>query len=246
MPLETSDNYIYTLDPITSDFLPPDVISPETTVAAAHGVASISAWIVDFVHQFGYLGIFIMTFIESTFVPIPSEVTMVPAGYLIYQGQMNFYYVMAASIAGTVCGSLANYWIAFHYGRKLLERYGKYFFMTPEKMKKMEDFFFEHGAISTFSGRLIPGVRHYISFPAGLARMNLRLFSIYTALGGAIWMACLIGVGYFIGHEQKLIKKYLSLIALGLFVCIGIGVSIYIRRFHRRRKSSLGIQKSDI
>ena len=221
------------------DVIPPIVIPPETTVAAVSTVSQMMTWIVDFVHEFGYFGIFVMTFIESTFVPIPSEVTMVPAGYLVQQGHMNFWKVMIAAVIGTVGGSIFNYWLARSFGRMLLEKYGKYFFMTPKKMQKMEEFFVEHGAISTFSGRLLPGVRHYISFPAGLARMNLQMFCIYTALGGAIWMLCLLGLGYFIGHEQAAIKRYLPLIVWSVIAVVALGIGAYVWRFRKRRRAKL-------
>lgn len=194
----------------------------------------IITWILEFVKSFGYLGIFIMTFIESTFVPIPAEVTMVPAGYLVYQGEMNGWKVMASAIAGTVGGALFNYWIAYHWGRYLFVRYGKFFFLTDKKLAKMERFFEEHGAISMFSGRLLPGVRHYISFPAGLARMNLRLFCLYTALGGGIWMGILMGLGYFIGYEEELIRAYLPKIVWVLVALVVLGVFIYWRYKQRR------------
>lgn len=193
-------------------------------------------WIVDFVKELGYLGIFIMTFVESTFVPIPAEVTMVPAGYLVYQGEMDFSLVMISAISGAIGGSLFNYWIAYHYGRMLFIKYGRYFFMNEKKLEKIETFFLEHGAFSTFTGRLLPGVRHYISFPAGLARMNLRLFIIFTGIGSAIWLAILLGLGYFIGHEQSMIKAYLPKIVIGLVLTMACAVYVYLRR--RRSRSS--------
>lgn len=196
----------------------------------------ILEWIVDFVLELGYLGIFVMTFIESSFIPIPAEVTMVPAGYLVQQGQMNGWWVMISAISGTVCGALFNYWLAAHYGRWLFERYGKYFFLTEKKLAKMEKFFHEHGDVATFSGRLLPGLRHYISFPAGLAHMNLRRFTIYTAFGGAIWMLILMMVGYYIGEEKELIKRYVTMLAWGLagFVTIG-GMLYYWFRIRNRQ-----------
>ena len=115
-----------------------------------------------------------MTFIESTFIPIPSEITMIPAGYLIGKGELNFFLVFLCSISGTVLGALTNYMIAYHYGRKLLVNYGKYFFLNTTKLVKIELFFRKYGKISTFFGRMLPGVKHFISFPAGLGKMNLR------------------------------------------------------------------------
>jgi membrane protein DedA with SNARE-associated domain len=195
------------------------------------------AWLVDFVHHLGYLGIFLMTFVESTFVPIPAEVTMIPAGYLVQQGKMELIPVLIAAILGTIGGAYFNYWLAKHYGRDLFIRYGKYLMMTPEKLDKLELFFYRHGAISTFTGRLIPGIRHYISFPAGLARMDLKKFVIYTALGGAIWMTVLVMLGYYIGENEELMMRYLPKAKIGMLVIILAAGGFYIWH-HRRKKGS--------
>lgn len=197
-------------------------------------------WLVNFVDHLGYFGIFIMTLIESTFVPIPAELTMIPAGYLVQQGHMNFWWVLLASVLGTVGGSYVNYWIAKHYGRRLFVKYGKYFMMTPKKLKKLEGFYKQHGSLSTFIGRLIPGLRHYISFPAGLARMHLGKFFLYTALGGSIWMAILLVIGYKIGDNEELVVQILPQVQILLFATIGISVCIYVlkRRSVVRQQAS--------
>lgn len=204
--------------------------------ALAQWFDAVVQWLVAFVEHLGVLGIFIMTFLESTFMPIPSEITMIPAGYLVQQGKMDLISVLLASIAGTVGGAYFNYWIARHFGRGLFLRYGKYFLMTPAKLKKLESFFDKHGAISTFIGRLIPGVRHYISFPAGLAQMNRRTFIIYTALGGAIWMTVLITLGYHIGENRALMVKWLPLIKGGMLLVILVLLAGYILRGKIKRQ----------
>lgn len=203
--------------------------------AFAQWFDAVVQWLVAFVEHLGVLGIFIMTFLESTFMPIPSEITMIPAGYLVQQGKMEFVSVLLASIVGTVGGAYFNYWIARHFGRGLFLRYGKYFLMTPAKLQKLESFFDKHGAISTFIGRLIPGVRHYISFPAGLAQMKRRTFIIYTALGGAIWMTVLITLGYHIGENRALMVKWLPLIKGGMLLVILVLVAGYNLRGKMRR-----------
>lgn len=194
---------------------------------------AVVLWLVAFVEHLGVLGIFIMTFLESTFMPIPSEITMIPAGYLIQQGKMDLISVLIASIIGTIGGAYFNYWIARKYGRGLFIRYGKYFMMTPLKLAKLESFFEKHGAISTFIGRLIPGIRHYISFPAGLAKMDLKKFVIYTALGGAIWMCVLIALGYYIGENKALMTTYLPIIKGGMFLFIVLLMAGYTWRRKR-------------
>lgn len=191
-------------------------------------------WLVAFVHQFGILGIFIMTFIESTFVPLPSEAVMIPAGYLIHQGKMSFWLVFPASVLGTIGGAYFNYWLARHWGRALFTRYGNYMLLPPHKLAKMEAFFATHGAISTFIGRLIPGIRHYIPFPAGLARMDRRVFLLYTGLGGGLWMGVLLAVGYYIGQNEALLGKTLLQIKGVIFASLVVLILGY--RWHLKRK----------
>ncbi|MBN8828062.1 MAG: DedA family protein [Sphingobacteriia bacterium] len=186
-------------------------------------------WLVNFTHSIGYLGIFIATFLESTFLPIPAELTMIPAGYLVYQGERNLTLVILTSISGTILGAGLNYYIAYVYGRKLLLKYGKYFFIDEKKLNSIEKFFNKHGAVSTFSGRLIPGVRHFISFPAGLAKMNLKKFCLYTALGGGIWMITLIVLGYYIGENEDLIAEWLPIITIFILSVCAIFVGIYTK-----------------
>ena len=184
--------------------------------------------VVELVELFGYFGIFFMTFIESTFIPIPAEVTLVPAGYLVQKGEMNFFLVWFVSTCGTMCGSLFNYAIAYHFGRAILIKYGKYMFMTRERLEAMEFFMKRHGAISMFSGRLLPGVKHFISFPAGLGKMDLKVFSFFTFLGGALWCLILLILGYMIGLNEGLITKHLQQINFILFVLVVCLVTFYV------------------
>lgn len=190
--------------------------------------------VVWFVKSLGYFGIFIMTFIESTFIPIPAEITLIPAGYLVQKGEMSGPLVLLVSALGTLGGALANYYIAYFFGRLLFIDKGKYFFLNQSKLNKIEQFFAEHGAISVFTGRFLPGVKHFISFPAGLAKMNLKLFVLYTSIGGTIWCAILITLGYVIGENEFLIKKYLKQFNLIFIFSTGVLIIYYI--WKRRQK----------
>lgn len=193
--------------------------------------------LIALVESWGYLGIFIMTFIESTFVPIPAEITLIPAGYLVAQGEMHWYLVFICSVLGTLGGSLFNYFIAYHFGRKIFIRYGKYFFMDSKKLESIEHFFKKHGAISAFTGRLLPGVKHFISFPAGLAKMPLKVFIFYTVLGASIWCGILIEVGYQIGENEHLIKKYIKQVNIALILFVISLMSFYIWKIGGKKKS---------
>jgi membrane protein DedA with SNARE-associated domain len=168
--------------------------------------------LVDLIFDWGYLGIFIMMAIESSFIPFPSEIVLIPAGYLASKGDMSIFMIMVSALSGSLVGAFINYFLALTLGRRLLLRYGHYFFIKEATLLKMENFFAKHGHISTFTGRLIPGVRQLISIPAGLARMNLVHFSLFTALGAGIWALILTLIGYFIGENQELIHQYLKLI----------------------------------
>ncbi len=192
--------------------------------------------IVDLVHSFGYVGIFIMTFVESTFVPIPAEVTLIPAGFLVHKNEMNLYLVWSISVLGTVGGSLFNYYIALYVGRRILTRYGRYFFINDIKLQKMDMFFEKHGSLSIFIGRLLPGVKHFISFPAGLARMDLKTFCTYSAIGGTIWCGILIMLGYMIGQNEELIVKYLKQINFVIIVSVSLLIALYIWRSNTKNK----------
>ena len=186
-------------------------------------------FIVETVSSLGYTGIFVMMFLESSFFPFPSEVVMVPAGYLAARGEMNIFLAVFAGIAGSLAGAVFNYFLAMKFGRAFLSKYGKYVLVKEETLQKMEDFFAKHGHISTFSGRLIPAVRQYISLPAGLARMDLWKFSLYTSLGAGIWVLILTLLGYFIGQNEALVKEYLQVIIISILVFLSILILFYIR-----------------
>jgi membrane protein DedA with SNARE-associated domain len=188
----------------------------------------IISWIVATVGQWGYTGIILLMFLESSFFPFPSEVVIAPAGYLASQGQMSLSLVIAAGIAGSVLGACFNYWLAVRWGRPFFIRYGRYFLVSEKALDRSEQFFARHGHISTFVGRLLPGIRQYISLPAGLARMNLPLFVIFTALGAGIWVTILALLGYLIGNNQELISQYLHQVMIAVVLACAALVAGYI------------------
>lgn len=201
----------------------------------------IAEWldlIVSFIYDLGYLGLFIATFLESTFVPIPSAATMVPAGYLVQQGKWDLSVVWTIAITGTIAGSLANYALAYYFGRPLFLRYGKYMMCKPEKLAQIEEYFARHGEISIFTARLLPAVRHVISFPAGLARMDLKKFILLTGLGGGLWMTILMCVGYAIGDNKELVKLYMPYITVACIATVFIMILLYVQNYRRKKMRS--------
>ena len=190
--------------------------------------AELTQWLVDTVAGFGYGGIVVLMAVESSFIPFPSEVVMVPAGYLAAQGKMELWLVVVSGLAGSMIGAYVNYFGALWVGRRFLQEYGRYFFISRQSLEKMDLFFKRHGSISTFTGRLIPGVRQLISIPAGLSRMHLGLFSFYTALGAGLWGTILAVLGYFIGGNEALIEEYLGQITFALVAGAAVLIAAYL------------------
>lgn len=185
--------------------------------------------LVELILDWGYLGVFVLMAIESSFIPFPSEIVLIPAGYLASKGEMHMGMIMLSALGGSMVGAFVNYYLALLLGRKILSKYGKYFFIKENALQKMDDYFEKHGHISTFIGRLLPGIRQLISIPAGLARMNLAVFSLYTALGASLWALVLVLLGYTIGENQELLDVYLKQITLGVVVMLVLLALWYIR-----------------
>jgi len=194
--------------------------------------------ILNLVSDLGYLGIFIMTLIEGTLIPIPNEITLIPAGFLVVQGKFTFWILLLVAALGNVLGSMLSYYIALRYGRSLLLRYGKYMFFDENKLKKMEAFFSKHGAFSVFIGRITPGLKHFISFPAGLAKMKLWFFAFYSISGGTIWVLFLIFLGMILGHNKERLYQYMDNINIVIISIISLTVIFYVWR-NKRRKTEI-------
>jgi len=199
-------------------------------------IHEIANTIVEYIGDMGYWGIFLLMFLESTFFPFPSEIIMIPAGYLAYKGEMNLYMVIFMGIAGSVAGALFNYYLAVQFGRTFILKYGKYFLIKEETLDKLETFFTKHGELSTFNGRLIPGIRQLISLPAGLAKMNVAKFSFYTALGAGIWVVVLVVLGYLLGSNEEMISQYLKTATLIALISVVLITVFYIIRNKRRKQ----------
>lgn len=191
----------------------------------------------ELVEALGYLGIFIMSFIEGTFIPIPSEITLIPAGYLVAKGSLKMSYVLISGISGTLGGAIFSYTIAFHFGRAIFIKYGKYFFMDEKKLSKLEDFMAKYGNISVFLGRVLPGIKHFISFPAGLGKMDPKLFCFYSTCGSGVWASFLILLGYFIGDNEALINQYLKQVNFILLLLLAIITLFFLIKKHFAKKN---------
>ena len=179
--------------------------------------------LVEIVGITSYLGIFFLMFLESTFFPFPSEIVMIPAGYLASLGKINLFLAIILGIIGSVSGACFNYLLAAKFGRKFILR-----FMSEKKLRALERFFERHGPISTFNGRLIPVVRQYISLPAGLAKMPRLKFVLYTSLGGSIWVTLLTLLGYFLGQNRFLLHRYSRSATVIMIIIVGLITFVYV------------------
>jgi membrane protein DedA with SNARE-associated domain len=196
-------------------------------------IFQILSQILFFFEKSGYLGVFFLMALESTLVPIPSEIIIPPAAYLAYKGSLSLTGVILSGVLGSLAGSLFNYFIALKIGRPVIvyfiKKYGNFFLITEKAFYKVENFWNNHGHISTFVGRLLPGFRHVISIPAGFAKMNLYLFSFFTTLGAGIWCCFLAFCGYFFGKNEMLLKEYLHKGSFGLIIFCVILIAFYIK-----------------
>lgn len=161
----------------------------------------------QFILDWGYVGIFVMMAFESTALPIPAEIVIPPAAYWASQGKLNIWGVILAATAGSWTGSAISYWIAWKLGRPLFERYGKYVFMSHEKLVKADHWFAEYGAGGIFVARLLPAIRHLISIPAGLFHMNFKKFSLMTILGAGIFCGALAWFGQKVLGDQPALMQ---------------------------------------
>jgi membrane protein DedA with SNARE-associated domain len=182
-----------------------------------------------------YFTVALLMAIESTFLPLPSEVVVPFAAFKAGQGELNVFLVVLFGTVGALSGSLINYTLAYYLGRPLVYRFagsklGKIFLLSEAKVVHAEEFFIRNGKTSTFIGRLVPGVRHLISIPAGLARMNIRDFILYTFLGAGIWNIILAVIGYYLYEIREQIFPYIGHILLGLGVVFTIYLIIKARK----------------
>lgn len=176
-----------------------------------------------------YFTIALLMTIESTFLPLPSEVVIPFAAYKAAQGDLNVFIVILAGTIGALCGSLINYSLAYYLGRPLVYKFadsklGRVFLLSKEKVIHAEDYFKRNGKSSTFIGRLVLGLRHLISIPAGLSKMNLRDFILYTFIGAGLWNIILAIIGYFLFEIREQIFPYLKYILLA----VGVGFVLYL------------------
>ncbi|MDD2807866.1 MAG: DedA family protein [Patescibacteria group bacterium] len=191
---------------------------------------------ISFIGFFGYGGIFILMLLESCGVPIPSEVTLPFGGFLVAAGTMSFWLVVAAGTLGNLLGSLLAYWIGSRGGRPLIEKYGRYMLISKHDLDLADDWFKRYGNWTVFFGRLLPVIRTYISFPAGVAKMDVKKFSLYTVLGVLPWSILFTWLGVKLGDRWETIREQLHNFDLLIALVVVLLLAAYVWRHLKHRE----------
>jgi len=196
----------------------------------------LAEYFTSLIHQLGYSGVFFLMVAESMFLPVPSEAVMPFAGFLIAGKNFTLPYVIIFSTLGSLAGSLISYYIGRFGGQAFVKKFGKYFLLSQGDLEKTEKYFQERGELTIFISRFIPVIRHLISLPAGLAKMNLLKFSLYTLAGAGLWNAFLAILGIYLKQNWALIIKYGEIADLLILAAIIIGVVYFIKKhLHNNR-----------
>ncbi|PWB38716.1 MAG: alkaline phosphatase [Parcubacteria group bacterium] len=194
--------------------------------------------VVNIISHIGYCGIFLLMLVESCGIPMPSEVIMPFSGFLVVDGQLNFLAVVIIGTIGNLAGSILAYWIGAKGGRLLLEKYGKYILISRHDLSLADRLFARWGQAVVFFGRLLPVVRTYISFPAGIARMNFKKFCLYTFLGALPWSILFVWLGVKMGSHWDLIREKLHDFDMAMLALVILAILFYIWRHWQNRKIS--------
>lgn len=205
------------------------MIAQLLTILAGFVIATIS--------RFGYGGIVLLMAIESACIPLPSEVIMPFSGYLVYRGELHLQLVALAGAIGCVLGSIVAYYVGARGGRPLIEKYGKYVLISHHDLALADRWFARHGDITVFVGRLLPVIRTFIAFPAGVARMPFGRFNLYTFLGSYLWSLGLAWVGMKLGEHWAGLSVYFHRFDALIGIVLFVGLIWYVRRHlrHMRR-----------
>lgn len=193
-------------------------------------ITTISGWIISVISQLGYGGIVLLMAIESANIPLPSEIIMPFAGYLVFIGRFNLWWAGFFGAIGCVLGGAFSYWLGMIGGRPLIEKYGKYILISHHDLDLADRWFKKYGEITTFIGRLLPIVRTFISFPAGISRMNFKRFIIYSFLGSLPFCLFLAYIGQKLGDNREILSIYFHRFDFIIGILILAGIVWYIWR----------------
>jgi membrane protein DedA with SNARE-associated domain len=200
-------------------------------------VEFFSETVIHLIESLGYWGIFLGMTIESACIPLPSEIIMTFAGYVVYEGKMAFWGVVLVGTLGNLLGSLIAYYVGWWGGRPLLEKYGKYILITNNKLNLADEWFEKYGHEAVLISRMLPGLRTFISLPAGITHMNLKKFILYTVIGSLPWCFVLTYIGVLMGPNWTTMESYFHY--LDILVGIGIVVFLVYIIYHYRGKEHI-------
>ena len=189
--------------------------------------ARIAEWVTKLIGNMGYAGVAVLMAMESMIFPIPSELVMPFAGFLVAQGVFTFWGVVVASAIGSLVGSLIMYGVGLYGGSVFVKRYGHYVLLEEEDLVRAERWFRKHGGLAVFACRFVPVVRHVSSVPAGAARMNIVKFSLYTVAGATIWNTFLLWVGIKLGENWERITQYTTVFDI-LVIVVVAAIAIHL------------------
>jgi membrane protein DedA with SNARE-associated domain len=193
-------------------------------------IAILAGWIIAVISTMGYGGVVLLMGIESACIPLPSEIIMPFAGYLVFKGEMTLWGVALAGAVGCVVGSIPAYYLGMYGGRPLVEKYGKWVLISHHDLHIADRAFEKYGEIIIFIGRLLPAVRTFIAFPAGIARMHMGRFIAYTFIGSLIWCYALAWLGMKLGENWTTLKVYFHQFHYVIAIAGVIFVVWYVRR----------------
>lgn len=200
-------------------------------------LGQIALFCISAISLMGYAGVVFLMMLESMIFPIPSELVMPFAGFLIAEGEMTFFWVIFSSIIGSLIGSLLSYYIGYKGGKRFLIKYGKYFLLDEEHLAKTEQWFSKKGELTILIGRFIPVVRHFISIPAGFGKMNLKRFILYTTIGAGIWNSFLTYIGFVLGNNWENISHYSDYLSWGVLIILALAfVYFAVRRIKKKSR----------
>lgn len=204
-------------------------------------------WITTLLNNLNYPAIFILMTLESTVVPVPSELVVSPAAYHAANGDLNIFLIILYATLGADLGASINYFVSYYVGRPVIYRFansrlGRLCLLNQQKVERSEHYFNDHGKVATLTGRLIPGIRHLISIPAGLAKMPYHVFLLYTTIGAFAWHCVLAALGWYLSTvvpEDQLhdkIVEYSEYIKIAIIVIILAAIAYFIIKYFIKRK----------
>lgn len=200
--------------------------------------ASLANLVIYLIESLGYFGIFLGMTIESACIPLPSEVIMTFAGFVVNEGKLTLTNIILVGILGNLVGSLITYYIGLKGARPLLEKYGKYILITKEKLDNADKWFNKHGDVAVFFGRILPGIRTFISLPAGINKMDIKKFIIYTLIGSGIWTSILAIIGIELGKDWSIISQYFRIFDIIIGIAILLIIIYYVIKHRKNKKAN--------